>query len=140
MLKEGGMTNKSVIVMASLVAGVLFVMAMHTVGARDAARSKKYSTYQQLKKAYDKGQVLIVDVRTKWEYEQGAIPKALNIPHGAIADKLQLLPKHKEIVLYCRSGNRSGQALETLQRLGYTKVHNFGGIYRWKGPLQKAAD
>lgn len=78
----------------------------------------------------------LIDVRTEAEYESGHIPTALNIPYDEIADRLPTGDRDALIVLYCRSGNRSGTAERTLRSLGFTNVVNFGGISRWRGGLE----
>jgi len=70
---------------------------------------------------------LVVDVRTEEEFQSGHLPQALNIPHDEITKHLSDLPPDREIVLYCRSGTRSGRALKALQDEGYDKVYNGGG-------------
>lgn len=73
----------------------------------------------------------LVDVRTPEEYESGYIPTAENIPLDVIGAQPPTEEKDGLIVLYCRSGNRSSQAQAILRELGYTNVHNFGGIIDW---------
>lgn len=70
-----------------------------------------------------------VDVRTAGEYRQGHVSHAINIPHTEIATRLNEIDAGKTdpIYVYCRSGNRSGQALRVLQGLGYSNVTNLGG-------------
>ncbi|MFM2139497.1 MAG: hypothetical protein RJA57_1804 [Bacteroidota bacterium] len=71
----------------------------------------------------------VVDVRSPWEYESGHIPGALNIPVETVAQELPAFRAFKgPIVLYCRSGNRSGMATTLLKQHGLTNVHN-GGSY-----------
>lgn len=71
---------------------------------------------------------ILIDVRTDMEFSAGHLPDALNIPHTKILPGVtQLgLAKEQAIVLYCRSGNRSGQATATLLNAGYTNVTNAG--------------
>lgn len=71
-----------------------------------------------------------IDVRTPHEFAQGHIPQAVLVPYDQIAQRIeQLVPdKNTDIRLYCRSGRRAGVALQTLQRLGYTRVVNEGGL------------
>ncbi|MFO7729133.1 MAG: rhodanese-like domain-containing protein [Spirochaetia bacterium] len=76
---------------------------------------------------------LVVDVRTPAEFADGHIPSAVNIPVSDIADQPPSVPKDRLVVLYCRSGARSSSAAESLRSLGYTRVVDFGGIYRWDG-------
>lgn len=63
----------------------------------------------------------------------GHIPGAILIPNESIGDKKpELLPElDAEILVYCRSGNRSAQAAKKLISLGYTKAYDFGGIINW---------
>ena len=72
---------------------------------------------------------LLVDVRTQQEYDQGALQGALHIPHDQIADRLTELgnDKNRQIVLYCRSGNRAGKAEAILKENGYQNILNAGG-------------
>lgn len=77
---------------------------------------------------------IILDVRTKEEYEISHIKNAINIPLDKIDDTVieQLKDKKQTILVYCQSGNRSKQASQKLVDLGYTKVYNFGGINNWQ--------
>ncbi|ROS04868.1 phage shock protein E [Sinobacterium caligoides] len=72
---------------------------------------------------------IIIDVRTSEEYQAGHLDAAVNVPYDVIAKHIAELAddKNTEIVLYCRSGRRSGVALETLRGLGYVDVTNVGG-------------
>jgi rhodanese-related sulfurtransferase len=78
----------------------------------------------------------LIDVRTEQEYESGAIPSAINIPFDVIADNLPTQDRSARIIVYCRSGSRSGIAADTLIELGFTDVTNFGGVGRWNGELK----
>jgi len=76
---------------------------------------------------------LVVDVRTKAEFDSGALPAALNISHEVVMQNLdQLGSKDRAIVLYCRSGQRSGLVLDQLIAAGYTNVWNAGGYEKLK--------
>ena len=75
-------------------------------------------------------QALIVDVRTPEEFSDGHYPGAINIPHETILDGLNELGVTADtaVILYCRSGNRSGQAEQVLQEKGFTEARNAGGL------------
>jgi len=77
--------------------------------------------------------IIILDVRTQEEYDAGHIPGAILVPNETIVDKQpELLPDlDAEILVYCRSGNRSAQAAKKLIAIGYTNVVDFGGIIDW---------
>lgn len=72
---------------------------------------------------------LVLDVRTPEEYAAGHVPNATNIPHDQLVDRLAELgpDKHRDIVLYCKSGRRAGLAAETLAEAGFTRLHHLTG-------------
>ena len=82
---------------------------------------------------------ILLDVRTKGEYESGYIPGAINIPLSDIDEKIisSLPDKSQMILVYCRSGNRSREASDKLSKLGYTNILEIGGINVWKGEIVK---
>lgn len=71
---------------------------------------------------------VLIDVRTLAEYKDGHITGAKNIPLQEVTQRLAQIPHGKPIMVYCRSGNRSGMALQMLQTAGYEEVYNVGGI------------
>ena len=73
---------------------------------------------------------LMIDVRTQEEWDSGHIDGTTHIPLDTIADNIHNFTdsKDEEILLYCRSGNRSGKAKKILDNLGYTNTKNLGGI------------
>ena len=76
---------------------------------------------------------IILDVRTREEYDEGHIPGATQISHEEIEEKAEqvLTDKDQLILVYCRSGRRSKIAAEALVELGYTNIKEFGGIIDW---------
>ena len=72
---------------------------------------------------------VLIDVRTKEEFKSGHLEKAINIPYTEIEEQIKSITKdnHKNIVVYCRSGRRSGIAQKTLMQMGYKNVINGGG-------------
>ncbi len=79
--------------------------------------------------------IVVYDVRTAEEYAEGHIPGAVNIPYDVIGSEIPIKDKDAVVVLYCRSGNRSGKARATLDGLGYTNLADFGGVSKWMGDL-----
>lgn len=91
-------------------------------------------THEEAKKIMDSGEEhIILDVREQEEYDQGHIPGAILIPYTEIENKAEemLSDKDKIILVYCRSGRRSKIAAESLAKLGYSNVKEFGGIIDW---------
>lgn len=77
---------------------------------------------------------VIIDVRTAGEFAGGKIRGArnLDVMSPTFQSQVANLPKDKTYLLYCRSGNRSGQACGIMSDLGFEKVKNLaGGIMRW---------
>jgi len=75
---------------------------------------------------------LLVDVREPAEYDIVKVPGSVLIPKGDIPGKLSELPLNKPIVLYCKSGVRSAEALATLKNAGFaTATHMQGGVLSW---------
>lgn len=78
---------------------------------------------------------VLVDVRTPEEFATGHIKGAKLIDFHApdFQTRLSTLPRDGEILLYCRSGNRSGQALSVMKDMGFTDArHVAGGINAWR--------
>lgn len=74
----------------------------------------------------------LVDVRTPDEFAAGHLPGAVNIPLAELGHRLdELEPRDGAVVLYCRSGNRSGQAKALLARAGFTTLHDLGPMSAW---------
>lgn len=73
---------------------------------------------------------VIVDVRTQQEYDAGHIKGALLIPYDQMEQRWQELQQYQNqpVLLYCRSGRRSGLALEVLKGKGFTQLENGGGM------------
>ena len=97
-------------------------------------------TPQDAKKIMDSGEEhIVLDTREQYEFDEGHIKGALLIPYTEIESKAeQMLPdKDKLILVYCRSGRRSKIAAESLAKLGYTNVKEFGGIIDWTWALEK---
>lgn len=91
-------------------------------------------TAAEAKARMDSGdELIILDVRTPGEYAEGHIAGAVLLPVDSInEDVTELLSdKNAEILVYCRSGNRSQVAANLLVGLGYTRVYDFGGINSW---------
>ena len=72
-------------------------------------------------------------------YDEGHIPGAMLLPYTEIENKAEeMLPdKNAQILVYCRSGRRSKIASESLAKLGYSNVKEFGGIIDWEGEIEK---
>lgn len=69
---------------------------------------------------------IVLDVRSKGEYQGGHIRGSVNIPVNRLTENLSKLKKDKVIITCCASGSRSGVARRILKSNGYTQVYNAG--------------
>lgn len=91
---------------------------------------------QQVVQLLNQGNTLILDVREAQEYQSGHIPDSLHIPMSEVKKQLARLEKHKNgnIVVSCRSGQRSARICSLLRKQGFANVFNLqGGIIAWEG-------
>lgn len=84
-------------------------------------------------------QEIVVDVRTREEYDGGHIENAVLVPNESIGSEMpETLPdKEATLLIYCRSGRRSKDAAQKLLALGYQNVYDFGGVIDWPYELVK---
>ena len=101
--------------------------AYHKIGAEEA--------YEMMTSQ----QVVVVDVRTREEYDGGHIENAVLVPNESIGSEMpEALPdKEATLLVYCRSGRRSEEAAQKLLALGYRNVYDFGGVIDWRDALEK---
>lgn len=92
------------------------------------------TTKEEMKTLMNNNEYIILDVRTKEEYSEGHIIDAINIPYDNL-NKDTSLDKDKIIFVYCRSGNRSKIAFDTLTKLGY-KVYDLGSFSKIELPKE----
>lgn len=82
--------------------------------------------------------IILVDVRFEDEYKEGHIPGAILLPLPQLEEMaVSSVPKDKVLYVYCRSGQRSSNAVKKLKALGYTNVFNIGGIIHWSYEIEK---
>lgn len=77
----------------------------------------------------------LVDVREAYEREIADLPDVgqLRIPLGEVAERVADVPRDEEVVVYCRSGGRSGSVVQFLRAQGFEKVVNLrGGVLAWQ--------
>ncbi len=80
----------------------------------------------------EKAGLVILDVRTVSEYESGHLDGAINIPVDELSGRLSELNPDDELLVYCRTGNRSTTAVGILRENGYDRIYHMdGGIVAW---------
>ncbi|PWI57217.1 rhodanese-like domain-containing protein [Sulfoacidibacillus thermotolerans] len=83
-------------------------------------------------KLFARDRMKVVDVREISEYREGHVEGSVLIPLGELPHRLHEISPHEEVILVCRSGNRSSQACDILRQRGYTNVRSLtGGLSAW---------
>ncbi|MEA4854153.1 MAG: rhodanese-like domain-containing protein [Christensenella sp.] len=114
-----------------------------STGTADEKSSSKQAfqiiAADEAKKMMDEGNVTIIDVRRKDEYDAGHIKDAILISNESIGDTApaELPDKDAVLLVYCRTGIRAKEASQKLADLGYTHVYDFGGITDWPYDIVK---
>ncbi|MDL2225010.1 rhodanese-like domain-containing protein [Eubacteriales bacterium OttesenSCG-928-M02] len=81
---------------------------------------------------------VLLDVRSKDEYQNGHVPGSKNIDVGEIAKaSLVISDKATPLFVHCLSGARSSKAVNALKNMGYTNVKDIGGINSYTGPVER---
>jgi rhodanese-related sulfurtransferase len=95
---------------------------------------------EDLKARRDRGDSLtLVDVREPHEWAISDLSGSMKVPLGTLPQRLAELPKEAEIVVYCRTGGRSANAVQFLRQRGYEKAYNLaGGINHWAEVIDPA--
>lgn len=129
----------AILIIAILAIGVIFMVNRKDENIEKESIIKYVSMDDIVEIMNENENYVILDVRTIEEYNDGHIPDAKCIPNETINNNIidELPDKEQLILIYCRSGNRSKQAAEKLEKLGYTNLIEFGGIIDWKGEVVK---
>jgi sulfur-carrier protein adenylyltransferase/sulfurtransferase len=99
-------------------------------------------TPTELKEKMDRGDRFdLVDVREDYELEICKLPYTKWIPLGELADRAAELDREAETIVYCRSGGRSGKAVDMLRKLGFPRARNLaGGVLRYADEVDKTME
>jgi rhodanese-related sulfurtransferase len=106
-------------------------------GNRPNVANLDSETFEKMSK--ETTDAVILDVRTKEEYDQARIPDSIliDIYKPDFLSQIEKLDRDKTYFVYCRSGSRSFNAAVQMQKMGFTKVFNLeNGIIDWFGPVE----
>jgi rhodanese-related sulfurtransferase len=132
---------------------VLFLFILINAGCSDSGASKNKDrffkdvppkqAYELILENKENSDFVVLDVRTLQEYQAGHLPGAIRIDFYSENFRAGLgkLDRDKTYLVYCRTSNRSGQAVSMMKEIGFRKVyHLIGGIVAWNGedlPLER---
>jgi rhodanese-related sulfurtransferase len=108
---------------------------------KEKAKNMKEVTVQELKEMIDRNEDFqLIDVREPFEYEVSNL-NGLNIPLAGIVIESDKVSKDKPVIIQCRSGKRSAQAVMLLEQQGFDNLANLtGGILAWKDEIDPEMD
>ncbi|RED48305.1 rhodanese-like domain-containing protein [Seonamhaeicola aphaedonensis] len=113
-----------------------FLVFTTFIACNSTAQNKALISADKMKTMLLKDKTIqLIDVRTPKEFEEGHIKNANNIDFYSetFKEEITKLDPNKTLLLYCRSGGRSGKTSKILQELGFKKVYDLeGGILKWK--------
>ena len=116
------------------------ILLLHVISIIQAKNKDQVIGRLTINEAYDKIQenknnpdLVILDVRTQDEYNNGHIENAINIDYysKSLKKDLNKLDKNKTYLVYCRSGSRSAKTVTIMEELGFKEVYNIGGMIDW---------
>ena len=112
-----------------------FVMLLALFVRNEMSRGGQTVTTQELVNLVNRENALVLDVRDAGEFAAGHIVDALNIPHAAVAGRLNELEKYKgqPVAVVCKMGQHSGSAGTVLRKSGFERVMRLtGGMTEWR--------
>lgn len=118
---------------------IITIMLLITIPVSSCSKEIENANYKTINAEEAKAiidaeeNIVILDVRTKAEFDDGHIPNAILIPDAKLKEEVEIkIPdKDTKILIYCRSGNRSARSSKLLIEMGYNNVFDFGGIIDW---------
>ena len=113
--------------------GAFFVLLVLFV-SNEMKRGGKSVSVQELVNLVNRDKAVVLDVRDRKEFVAGHITDALNVPHGALANRLDELSKHKDqpLVVVCKMGQHAGACGTILRKAGFEQVMKLsGGMAAW---------
>ena len=124
------------IVLKILAVIIIFLLVVGCSNEKTTTGTMGKITVEEVKTIVDNKDenYVLIDVREDYEFNEGHIPGAVNIPLGNITSVDY--SKDKTLIVYCRSGNRSNQAAIKLKNMGYN-VKDMGGILDWTYEIEE---
>jgi phage shock protein E len=120
--------------MKKAVGAALVVMGLALTGCSSATSATEKLGIEEFAQKITDTSIIVLDVRTPMEFAQGHIDRALNIDFQSsdFEEQVSTLDKSAKIAVYCRSGNRSGDAVKVMEKLGFTNLYDMnGGVIDW---------
>ena len=118
------------VTMVAIVALIIYLIAANSGGGATSTTSAREISVDQAYELYQAGS-FVLDVRTQEEWDEYHAPNTTLIPLDELEARISELPKDQDIVVVCRSGNRSQQARDILLNAGFSATSMAGGLKEW---------
>jgi rhodanese-related sulfurtransferase len=118
-------------VQLGMVAFVILVILLIATAGKDGSKSLALEVNTDTAYQMYQNGAFVVDVRTQEEWNEYHAPNTTLIPLDQLQSRLSEIPKDKEILVVCRSGNRSQQGRDILLAAGYNATSMAGGLKEW---------
>ena len=108
----------------------IFIICIFLIGCSSENKVEKV-TCDEMKKLLEEENTILIDVRTKEEYEEKHLENAINIPLDSLENEIsnyENIDKDTKIIVYCKSGKRSNGATEILKKKDYKKIYDLGAM------------
>lgn len=131
--RRGGLsaTLRKPAVQLALVAFVVFIVFLIASANSGGSGLAREVNVDQAYQMYQQSNTFVVDVRTQEEWDEYHAPNTTLIPLDELPNRLSEIPKDKEILVVCRSGNRSQQGRDILLQAGFNATSMAGGLKEW---------
>lgn len=113
--------------------GILCILILIVVTNNKNVSINIIDTKESFNQLLEKNDIKIIDVRTKSEYNEGHIPKAINVEYSELKNKIKY-DKKAEIIVYSQNDSRSHLAAKILKNMGYKKIYE-GNMEKYEGKL-----
>lgn len=122
--------------MKRIIVLLLFTTALIFTSCKEEPKSQvELVTPEEMQELTEMEDVQLVDVRTTEEYKEGHIENSQNIDYYSdnFEKEIEGLDKSKPVIVYCKSGTRSGKCVDKMKDAGFVKIYDLdGGITKWK--------
>ena len=107
------------------VAALVAFLSVSALSYAGSEQPEQQTPQQRAWRLIDDG-ALLIDVRSRQEYEAGHLDNSINVEHDKVEELAETIgeDKDREVVVYCRSGKRAEEAREALKSYGYENIHN----------------
>jgi phage shock protein E len=139
MIQKKGYAGVGLIILAAL-AVLVFTGCFEGYVGSEGEVLEQYLPPEQLKELVKNpdDSIWIMDVRPSSAYHKGHIPIAKSFPSSEIISRLDEIPQDQYLIIYCETGGRAQGVIKKLEKKGYTRLMNWGGISRW--PYDRVED